>query len=79
MAAKICRPGERILSKLYYNFQERAAVNVILAMVNGDSLDRLSATDEDGLHAGVVNFEVVGNGMMIICVHIFRKNCFTYR
>lgn len=40
----------------------------MLAMVNGDFLDRLSATDEDGLDAGVVNFEVVGNGMMILCV-----------
>ncbi|XP_026330204.1 protocadherin Fat 4-like [Hyposmocoma kahamanoa] len=41
--------------------RERAAVNVMLAKVDGDFLDRLSATDEDGLHAGVVNFEVVGN------------------
>lgn len=54
-----------MLPKFYYEFQERAAVNVMLAMVNGDFLDRLSATDEDGLHAGVVNFEIDSNGMMI--------------
>ncbi|XP_053605469.1 protocadherin Fat 3-like [Plodia interpunctella] len=41
--------------------REWAVVNGMLAMVSGDILERVSATDEDGLHAGVVTFAVTGN------------------
>ncbi|KAF9406502.1 hypothetical protein HW555_013145 [Spodoptera exigua] len=44
--------------------RERAIVNGMLALANiasGEFLDRLSATDEDGLHAGEVTFSIVGN------------------
>lgn len=37
-------------------------VNGMLVMVNGEFLHRVAATDEDGLHAGIVTFSVVGNG-----------------
>ncbi|XP_013192882.1 cadherin-23 [Amyelois transitella] len=41
--------------------RERAVVYGVLATVSGDFLDRVTATDEDGLHAGVVTFAVTGN------------------
>lgn len=44
--------------------RERAIVNGMLALANiasGEFLDRLSATDEDGLHAGRVTFSIAGN------------------
>ncbi|XP_013167274.1 PREDICTED: cadherin-23-like isoform X1 [Papilio xuthus] len=41
--------------------RERAMVNGMLVLVNGEFLHRVTATDEDGLHAGIVTFSVVGN------------------
>nr|AFJ04291.1 cadherin-like receptor [Spodoptera litura] len=44
--------------------RERVIVNGMLALANiasGEFLDRLSATDEDGLEAGRVTFSIVGN------------------
>nr|AAM21151.1 cadherin [Manduca sexta] len=41
--------------------RERAVINGVLATVNGEFLERISATDPDGLHAGVVTFQVVGD------------------
>ncbi|XP_068627415.1 cadherin-AgCad1-like [Battus philenor] len=41
--------------------RERAMVNGLLVLVNGDFLERITATDEDGLHAGVVNFSISGD------------------
>ncbi|VVD00119.1 unnamed protein product [Leptidea sinapis] len=40
---------------------ERAVVNGLLATVRGDFLERISATDEDGLEAGQVSFDIVGD------------------
>ncbi|KAM3956312.1 LOW QUALITY PROTEIN: cadherin-AgCad1-like [Aphomia sociella] len=42
--------------------RERAVTNGLLAMVNGEFLDRVEATDKDGLHAGLVTFDISGNG-----------------
>ncbi|XP_072929388.1 cadherin-AgCad1-like [Epargyreus clarus] len=41
--------------------RERAMVNGVLVKVNGEFLDRISATDEDGLQAGIVTFQVTGD------------------
>ncbi|XP_049870615.1 cadherin-23-like isoform X2 [Pectinophora gossypiella] len=40
---------------------ERAVVNNVLSLVNGDPLDRIQAIDDDGLDAGVVTFDIVGD------------------
>ncbi|CAG4946144.1 unnamed protein product [Colias eurytheme] len=40
---------------------ERAELNSLLVKVNGQFLDRITATDEDGLEAGIVTFEVIGD------------------
>ncbi|XP_059054596.1 cadherin-23-like [Achroia grisella] len=41
--------------------RELATTNGPLMLVNSVFLDSVSATDEDGLHAGMVTFDVVGN------------------
>uniref|UniRef100_A0A2A4J4H7 Cadherin domain-containing protein n=1 Tax=Heliothis virescens TaxID=7102 RepID=A0A2A4J4H7_HELVI len=41
--------------------KERAVVNGVLATVDGEFLERIVATDEDGLHAGVVTFSISGD------------------
>nr|AFB74167.1 truncated cadherin [Helicoverpa armigera] len=41
--------------------KERAVVNGILATVDGEFLDRIVATDEDGLEAGLVTFSIAGD------------------
>ncbi|CAH2040187.1 unnamed protein product, partial [Iphiclides podalirius] len=41
--------------------RERAVVNGLLVQVDGEFLPRVSATDEDGLHAGIVTFNVSGD------------------
>ncbi|CAH0723994.1 unnamed protein product, partial [Brenthis ino] len=41
--------------------REWAAINSRLQLVNGEALDRINATDDDGLHAGIVTFEIVGD------------------
>ncbi|XP_052759577.1 LOW QUALITY PROTEIN: cadherin-23-like [Galleria mellonella] len=41
--------------------RERATTNGLLALVNGEFLDQVSATDEDGLHAGLVTFDISGD------------------
>ncbi|KAJ0177622.1 hypothetical protein K1T71_006495 [Dendrolimus kikuchii] len=41
--------------------KERALVNNVLVTVTGDLLDRIEATDEDGLEAGLVDFRISGN------------------
>ncbi|CAG4933762.1 unnamed protein product [Parnassius apollo] len=41
--------------------KERAVVNGLLVKVNGEFLDRIAATDEDGLHAGIVTFSIFGD------------------
>lgn len=56
--------------------QERAIVNGMLALANiasGEFLDRLSATDEDGLHAGRVTFSIAGNGKDFIRFHFMNS------
>nr|AIA80598.1 mutant cadherin [Pectinophora gossypiella] len=40
---------------------ERAVVNNVSSLVNGDPLDRIQAIDDDGLDAGVVTFDIVGD------------------
>lgn len=35
-----------------------------MATVTGDFLDRIEATDEDGLDAGLVDFRISGNGKL---------------
>lgn len=52
--------------------QERAVANGLLATVNGEFLDRIAATDEDGLHAGTVTFSVVGNSKPNGITFIFK-------
>ncbi|GBP79471.1 hypothetical protein EVAR_48935_1 [Eumeta japonica] len=42
--------------------RERANPNGPLSLVNGEFLARVAATDPDGLHAGRVTFQVVGDG-----------------
>lgn len=37
-------------------------VNGLLMLVNGDYLDLVQATDEDGLEAGRVTFDIIGDG-----------------
>lgn len=39
--------------------------NGLLALVDGNFLDRIHATDDDGLQAGIVTFEVAGDGMYL--------------
>ncbi|CAH0582882.1 unnamed protein product [Chrysodeixis includens] len=39
---------------------EQSTVNGVLVQVSGQSFPRVTATDEDGLHAGAVTFSVVG-------------------
>ncbi|NP_001037682.1 cadherin-like membrane protein precursor [Bombyx mori] len=50
--------------------RERAVVNGLLATVDGEFLNRIVATDEDGLHAGQVAFEVVGDTEAVDYFHI---------
>lgn len=38
-------------------------VNSLLVMVNDDFLGQITATDDDGLEAGIVTFSVTGDGM----------------
>ncbi|OWR42519.1 cadherin membrane protein precursor [Danaus plexippus plexippus] len=41
--------------------KERALVNSVLVLATGELLERVSASDSDGLQAGEVTFEVVGD------------------
>ncbi|XP_050349459.1 protocadherin Fat 3-like [Nymphalis io] len=41
--------------------RERAVSNGLLVLVTGEFLDRIHATDEDGLHAGRLSFEITGD------------------
>ncbi|KAL4703214.1 hypothetical protein ACJJTC_004890 [Scirpophaga incertulas] len=45
--------------------QERTTLNGVLVKADGSFLDRIHATDEDGLHAGQVEFQLVGNANAI--------------
>ncbi|XP_038217094.1 protocadherin Fat 1-like [Zerene cesonia] len=51
---------------------ERAEENGVLVMVNGEFLDRVKATDEDGLEAGIVTFEVIGDDDAAQHLHILN-------
>lgn len=52
---------KKIINMLYY-WQERAMVNARLGLVSGEFMDLIQATDEDGLQAGQVTFEISGDG-----------------
>nr|XP_026498507.1 protein dachsous-like [Vanessa tameamea] len=41
--------------------RERAVSNGLLVLVTGEFMDRIQATDEDGLHAGRLSFEITGD------------------
>lgn len=42
-------------------------------------LDRISATDEDGLHAGTVTFSVVGDGKLIVYLNFIIVNSMSHK
>lgn len=54
--------------------QERALVNSVLVLATGELLERVSASDSDGLQAGEVTFEVVGDGLYKI-ISLVTKDC----
>nr|AAV80768.1 cadherin-like Cry1Ac receptor [Heliothis virescens] len=52
--------------------KERAVVNGVLATVDGEFLERIVATDEDGLHAGVVTFSISGDDEALQYFDVFN-------
>ncbi|XP_045516186.1 cadherin-23-like isoform X1 [Pieris brassicae] len=50
--------------------RERADLNVVLVTVSGNDLQRLEATDEDGLDAGTVTFQIVGDDSAAEYFHV---------
>nr|AEA29692.1 cadherin [Trichoplusia ni] len=54
--------------------REQSTVNGVLVRVDGQSFPRVSATDEDGLHAGSVSFSVVGAAAEYFSMRNFEDN-----
>ncbi|CAH2085837.1 unnamed protein product [Euphydryas editha] len=52
--------------------RERALVNGLLMLVNGDYLNLIQATDEDGLEAGSVTFDIIGDDAASQYFHILE-------